>query len=195
MYSSELPGCQLSSWSWIRKWLLEQYWHASSVKRVASRNRVCPSEDGKSCRAIHFMLNNMVVFTAKYCSPEDHVTYYFSAARCAREVRQQSSKQFQLILLFPGFSFAVQNKEVLCRVNSCSLIQASSDTCSLVQNIANIMWGVIWIHELPLTRSLVKYKFLPNNPLLLFSMLLCYNILFQYVSIPTGIILRDTFKS
>jgi hypothetical protein len=28
-YSSQLLECQTSSGSWIRKWLLEQYWHAS----------------------------------------------------------------------------------------------------------------------------------------------------------------------
>jgi hypothetical protein len=40
----------------------------------------------------------------------------------------------------------------------------------------------------------IKYKFIPTNALLLFSMLLQYNIykLFQSVSIPIEIILRDT---
>jgi hypothetical protein len=41
----------------------------------------------------------------------------------------------------------------------------------------------------------IKYKFNPTEAVLLFNMFLHYNILFQQIWIPVGIILKDTFKS
>jgi hypothetical protein len=44
-------------------------------------------------------------------------------------------------------------------------------------------------------RREVKYRLIACNALLLFDVFLHYSTLYQHVSIPVGIILRDTFKS
>jgi hypothetical protein len=44
-------------------------------------------------------------------------------------------------------------------------------------------------------KAISKYKSITTNALLLFSMFLRHNILFQHVSIPVGIILSNVFKS
>lgn len=144
-YSSELLECQTSSWPWIRKWLLEQHWHVCSIKRIFSQSRL--TVWGREIlQSYLFHANNVAVFTAKNCYPEDHVTYCFSAARCARQVRQQSSKQFPLIAFVPESSFSVQKEEVLCSVSSRHFFKAIGDVSFLVYNTARIMRNIIWTH-------------------------------------------------
>lgn len=134
-YSSKLLECQTSSWSWIRKWLLERYWHTSlSWLSVWGREIL---------QTYPLHTNNVAVFTPKNYSPEDHVIYCSSAVRCARQERQQSSKQFQL---FPGSSFSVEKKDVLWRVSSWHFFKAISDIPFLAYNATIIMRDLIWIH-------------------------------------------------